>query len=316
MSNGLPSSTLDEGSDSLFTDGTNVSPDAEADQFPAHHSTRIKRLISTLHPYDERLEELNISFWTSVAISSDVAAKIISLYMETDHPLLGIFEPDQFVDDLTSCRLRHCSPLLINAIMYWSCQMYSGIDPSIKEYIPLFCEEAERRWTDEKATDSLLNLASTQLLGLAYLGDGKDHYVLTYVSEANAMATRMGLFGVDPTEAACKAQEMTPALHNGTSYTAWGTFNCIVLMSLFYQQPGLAYPEYPPVLPIPGYTWHAGRDESADFVPQSPPPAYMGAIFAALCQPRVIIHEVTLRYYRDQTYPHDRLSDHRLCRHL
>ena len=39
--------------------------------------------------------------------------------------------------------------------------MYSGIDPSIKEYIAQFCEEAEYRWADEKANDCLLNLAST-----------------------------------------------------------------------------------------------------------------------------------------------------------
>jgi hypothetical protein len=106
--------------------------------------------------------------------------------------------------------------------------MYSGSDPAIKEYTPQFCEEAEHRWTDEKPTDSLLNLASTQLLCLAYLGDGKDHYILTYVSEANAMATRMGLFGVDPVVAARKAQEIVPALQNATSYAAWGTFNWIV----------------------------------------------------------------------------------------
>ncbi|KAM5529810.1 Nitrogen assimilation transcription factor nit-4-like protein 1 [Fusarium oxysporum f. sp. phaseoli] len=229
--------------------------DSEADQFSAHHPTNIKRPISLLHPCDERLEELNMSFWTSVSISNDVAAKIISLYLETDHPLLGTFEPDLFVDDLTNCRVRHCSPLLVSAIMYWGCQMYSGIDPSIKEYIAQFCEEAEYRWADEKANDCLLNLASTPLLGLAYLGDGKDHYILTYVSEANAMATRMGLLGVDPAVAASEAQEITPALQNATSSAAWSTFNWIVLMSLFYQQPGLAYPEYPPVLPIPGYVW-------------------------------------------------------------
>ncbi|KAL6917066.1 hypothetical protein FSST1_008561 [Fusarium sambucinum] len=168
--------------------------------------------------------------------------------------------------------------------MYWGCQMYSGYDPSIKEYIPQFYEEAERRWTDEKATDSLLNLASMQLLGLAYLGNGKDYYVLIYVSEANAMATHMGLFGVDPTVTASKAQEITAELQSATLYAAWGTFNWIVLMSLFYQQPGLAYPEYPPVLPIPGYARHGGRDESANSVRQSLQSAYIGDTFPALCQ--------------------------------
>ncbi|KAK2468169.1 hypothetical protein H9L39_20391 [Fusarium oxysporum f. sp. albedinis] len=97
---------------------------------------------------------------------------------------------------------------------------------------------------------------------------------------------------------------------NTTSHAAWGIFNWIVFMSLFYQQPGLAYPEYPPVLPIPGFAWHAGRDESANSVRQSLHSAYMGDTFPALCQFWRIIHEVTLRYYRDQPNPRGRLSDH------
>ncbi|KAH7191037.1 hypothetical protein BKA60DRAFT_662504, partial [Fusarium oxysporum] len=277
LSTGRLSTAFGEERGSPFGDGASVSPDSEADQFSAHHPTNIKRPISLLHPCDERLEELNMSFWTSVSISNDVAAKIISLYLETDHPLLGTFEPDLFVDDLTNCRVRHCSPLLVSAIMYWGCQMYSGIDPSIKEYIAQFCEEAEYRWADEKANDYLLNLASTTpLLGLAYLADGKDHYILTYVSEANAMATRMGLLGVDPAVAASKAQEITPALQNATSSAAWSTFNWIV----------------------------------ANSVRQPLQSAYMGDTFPALCQFWRIIHEVTLRYYHDQPNPRGRLSDH------
>lgn len=81
-------------------------------------------------------------------------------------------------------------------------------------------------------------------------------------------------------------------------------------MSLFYQQPGLSYPEYPPILPIPGYTWHTSRDASANSVPQSLQSAYMGDTFPSLCQFWGIIHEVTLRYYRDQPTPRGRLSDH------
>ncbi|EXA29882.1 hypothetical protein FOVG_18687 [Fusarium oxysporum f. sp. pisi HDV247] len=111
------STTLDEGSESPFRDGASVSSDSEADQFSARRPTHIKRPISTLRPCDERLEELNMSFCASVSISVDAAAKIISLYLETNHHL-------------------HCSPLLVSAIMYWGCQMYSGSDPSIKEYIP------------------------------------------------------------------------------------------------------------------------------------------------------------------------------------
>lgn len=106
--------------------------------------------------------------------------------------------------------------------------MYSSFDATSKGYMSLFCEEAERRWSEEKTNDSLLNLAAVQLLGLAYMGDGKDHHVLTYLSEANAMGIRMGLFGVEPPTAAGMAREIASDLQNATSYAAWGTFNWIM----------------------------------------------------------------------------------------
>ncbi|KAJ3453967.1 hypothetical protein MRS44_018599 [Fusarium solani] len=278
LSTGLLSATNGEVNEGPFGASASTPSDPEASPFSAHHFTNTKSPISTLRPCDERLEGLDMSFWSSVPISDDIAAKIISLYLETDHPLLGTFDPDLFVDDLVNCRLRYCSPLLVSALMYRGCQMCTGSasDPAAKEYTPQFREEAEKRWTDEKDTDTLLNLAGTQLLGLAYLGDGEDHYVLTYVSEANAMATRMGLFGVNPTVAAGKAREITPDLQNATSYAAWGTFNWIV-------------------------------DES---VRESLQSAYMGDTFPVLCRFWRIIHEVTLRYYRDQPHPRARLSDH------
>ncbi|KAF4464291.1 Nitrogen assimilation transcription factor nit-4 [Fusarium albosuccineum] len=283
------------------------SSSSDPNPFPPHNPYISSRF--TLSLCDERLENLVISFWTTVPIADELAGRIISLYLETDHPLLGTFDPSLFLNDLVSCSLVHCSRLLVNAIMYWGCQMYSAYDPAIKPYIAQFSDEAEGRWTKEKPTDSLLRLAGTQLLGLAYLGDGKDHYVLTYVAEANAMGTRMGLFGIDPQVAAIKAREIAPELRNASSYAAWGAFNWIVLMSLFYQQPGLSYPTYPPVLPIPGHPWHNGRDESSESVREPLHSAYMGDTFPVLCRFWRIIHEVTLRYYRDQCHPRERWDD-------
>ncbi|KAF5638665.1 nitrogen assimilation transcription factor nit-4 [Fusarium sp. NRRL 52700] len=202
---------------------------SDSNPFPAPDPTQ--SLAPTLSSCDKQLEELNIGFWTSVPIASDLAAKVISLYLETDHPLLGPFDPTLFVEDLVHCRTKYCSKLLVSTIMYWSCQMYSAVDSTVLSFIPQFCEEAEKRWSLEKATDSLLNLAATRLLGLAYLGNGKDHYVLTYVSELNAMGARMGLFGVEQSVAISKAKQVSPELQSATSYTAWGTFNWIVRSS-------------------------------------------------------------------------------------
>ncbi|KAH7185701.1 uncharacterized protein B0J16DRAFT_355954 [Fusarium flagelliforme] len=280
----------------------------ESNPFPAHNPTQSE--ANSLSLCDERLMKLNIGFWTSVPIPSDLAAKIISLYLETDHPLLGSFDPDLFLADLVDCRTNHCSEILVSAIMYWGCQMYSGIDSAVQKYITQFCEESEKRWSLEKLTDSLLTLAATQLLGLGYLGNGKDHYVLTYVSEVNSMGTRLGLFGVEPSVAVERARKVSPEMQSATSYAAWGTFNWIVLMALFYQQPGLSYPEHPPVVPIPGHTWHHSSEGSPESTRQTLQQTYMGDTFPVLCRFWRIMHEVTLKYYRDQPYPREGLSSH------
>ncbi|KAJ4005364.1 hypothetical protein NW752_011327 [Fusarium irregulare] len=272
----------------IFNAGQKAAADSENDDtsmaneepnpFPAHNPSQSE--ANDLSLCDERLKNLNIEFWTSVPIPSDLAAKIISLYLETDHPLLGSFDPDL------------------------------GVDSTVQKYITQFCEESEKRWSLEKLTDSLLTLAATQLLGLGYLGNGKDHYVLTYVSEVNSMGTRLGLFGVEPSVAVERARKISPEMQSATSYAAWGTFNWIVLMALFYQQPGLSYPEHPPAVPIPGHTWHHSSEGSPESTRQTLQQTYMGDTFPVLCRFWRIMHEVTLKYYRDQPYPREGLSSH------
>lgn len=70
---------------------------------------------------DPRLQELNINRWTNVNIDNYMAAKCISLYLETDHPLLGHFDPELFVSHLTAGQGEFCSSLLVNALLYWAC---------------------------------------------------------------------------------------------------------------------------------------------------------------------------------------------------
>jgi hypothetical protein len=188
--------------------------------------------------------------------------------------------------------------------------MYSGIDSAVQKYIPEFCEETEKRRSLEKTKDSLLTLAAIELLGLGYMGNGKDHYVLTFVSEVNSMGRRLGLFGVEQSVAIENAKQVSPDMQSATSYAAWGTFNWIVLMALFYQQPGLSYPEYPPAMPIPGHTWHRSSEGSPAPVRQTLQETYMGDTFPVLCRFWRIMHGVILKYYRDQPHPLKSLSSH------
>lgn len=74
------------------------------------------------HPLcDQRLARLRLSHWIDGAISDGLAGAAISLYLETDHPVLGLFDADLFLDDLVTNRPDFCSSLLVCALLCWAC---------------------------------------------------------------------------------------------------------------------------------------------------------------------------------------------------
>jgi hypothetical protein len=103
--------------------------------------------------------------------------------------------------------------------------MYSAIDQSTSIYIQQFSEEAERLWSIEKASDSILNMISAQVLSLSYMGYGKDHCVLTFQVESVRMGERLGLFGVDEQTASKMFSKLPEGILQDYAFAAWGVFN-------------------------------------------------------------------------------------------
>lgn len=66
---------------------------------------------------ESQFENLNISFWTTVSISNKDAAAIIIMYLNTDHPVMGLFDFDLFVNDLVNCQFNHCSSFLLTSLL-------------------------------------------------------------------------------------------------------------------------------------------------------------------------------------------------------
>jgi hypothetical protein len=106
-------------------------------------------------------------------------------------------------------------------------QMYATIDQEAQSFASLFRVEAESLWQVECKFDTILNMASAQLLSLAYIGQGRDHAVLAYLDEASQMGTRLGLFGVEDAKKA-GLETLTPAAQRACRYTSWGVFNWVV----------------------------------------------------------------------------------------
>lgn len=59
--------------------------------------------------------------WTQVTISDQLAARVLSHYLVTDHPILALFDADLFLQDLVARQTDFCSPLLVNAVLCFAC---------------------------------------------------------------------------------------------------------------------------------------------------------------------------------------------------
>ncbi|KAK5990592.1 Nitrogen assimilation transcription factor nit-4-like protein [Cladobotryum mycophilum] len=261
----------------------------EAGVSPTRSPTTLGRHKDAPILCDSRLHDLDIQCWTNVPIDNGLASSIISLYLQTDHPLLGHFDPDLFVSDLVNRRDDYCSSLLVNSLLYWACQMYTAIDHRADALANDFCDEAEELWRIERGQPSILNMAAAQFLSLAYLGQGKDHAVLSYLVDAGNMGVQIGLFGVENHAFHHRFGKMTAEARCAYSHAAWGVFNWTVLISLFYHQPGVECPRDPPELPLPG--------EGELHTQNRPSAPYMGEFLPHLCRFWSIVHEVGKVYY-------------------
>lgn len=63
---------------------------------------------------------VSIGFWTSVSISDELARSLITSYMSVEHPVYGFFDSYLFMRSLLLQDIQFCSPLLVNAILFWT----------------------------------------------------------------------------------------------------------------------------------------------------------------------------------------------------
>jgi hypothetical protein len=105
--------------------------------------------------------------------------------------------------------------------------MNSAQDPDHGTTALEFCAEAERLWDLQRGTDSILSVAALQFLSLGYLGQGRDHSVLAYLSEASSMAERMGLYGVDDEHAQQHLATLSTEAAEAQIHATWGSFNWV-----------------------------------------------------------------------------------------
>ncbi|OJJ47807.1 hypothetical protein ASPZODRAFT_141377 [Penicilliopsis zonata CBS 506.65] len=243
---------------------------------------------------DPRLRRLQISYWTNVSISNELAAEAISLFLQNEQPVLAFLDADLFVDDLVSGRLNFCSELLVNALLSYACQAYSAIMPYASHLSFACYYEALRNWQTARTQDSLPSVQALLLLSIACNSFGVDAVGLEFLQESSQMAQRLHLF--DPIPPTLEDDAKIPGLQRCRAATAWGSFNYLTVMSFYFHE--RFHIHGPPSYPIPG-DW---QSSSSSMLPNNELPPYMGKTFPALCHFFIIVHDMVSLYYNHKPF--------------
>ncbi|KAG8362234.1 hypothetical protein FVEN_g208 [Fusarium venenatum] len=199
---------------------------------------------------DERLHRLRIGYWTGVAIQDEVAARVISHYLQSNHTIFGFFDPNLFIHDLVEHRHEYCSSFLVNALLAHACQGYSVVDETVGALSQDFVRDAGVLWRAERSTDSLVNVASILMLSVSCHLQRSDIDSQDLLDDGRVMAERMKLFGVRHTpENAASFEAMEPDAKRATAHTAWGAYSYLTLNSFWVPTRPITFP---PMFPVPG----------------------------------------------------------------
>ncbi|KAF5024181.1 hypothetical protein F66182_3745 [Fusarium sp. NRRL 66182] len=248
---------------------------------------------------DKRLHQLQIGYWTGVAIDNEVAASAISHYLQGNHPIFGFFDPDLFIDDLVHHRHQFCSAFLVNALLAHACQAYSVIDDGVGVLGQEFARDAAVLWRAERSSDTILNVASVLMLSVSAHLQRSDMASNDLLDDGRAMAERMKLFGVPHTPAnAASFDSMDPNTKRAMAHTAWGAYSYLTLNTFWVPTNPIAFP---PMFPVPGRNKEDTIDERlAVRWPRHFIPDYAGKTFQTLCELWTIMQEVVAVYFPER----------------
>ncbi|KAL1905528.1 hypothetical protein Sste5344_008753 [Sporothrix stenoceras] len=244
---------------------------------------------------DDRLQLVQIEYWTSVIISNEMAASILSFYLEYDHTLFNIFDTDLFLTDLVECRSDFCSAFLVSSILFFACQAYTAIDSTAAPLVHAFFREAEMLWQGQGNVPSLTGIAACEIFSMGGYFYGRDSVALAALIQGRRMAEKMELLSIaqcSPTTIA-HFQQQQPKWLRAASHAAWGVHNWLSAHVFYYNGEAITHP---PILPAPGNTEEQYSDEFKKFNLKIEWSSYTSKSFPGISQFWAISQEVAVVY--------------------
>ncbi|KAK6851886.1 hypothetical protein PG995_012011 [Apiospora arundinis] len=263
---------------------------------------------------DDRLHRLQIDYWTSVPISNDFAATVISTYLEVDHPFYGLFDADLFLNDLINREITFCSPFLVTTLLCQACYTCSAIDARTLALAHAFFQEAEMLYRAERMSDILPNSSALAIFSMICSLQCREDLAFETQQLSRQMGKRMKLIGAADDEAnRAYFSDMTPQMKIASAQVAWGLYNwlrclvwrCLLIINVVYAHcstrtgpsatPDSTDSRWPP----------EGRRQSTSSLEWPPHslPRWMGCAFPALCKLWALAQEIASVYFIDRGKP-------------
>ncbi|KAK8076322.1 hypothetical protein PG994_003594 [Apiospora phragmitis] len=251
---------------------------------------------------DERLHRLQIDYWTSVPISNDFAATVISSYLEVDHPVYAFFDADLFLHDLVHLEITFCSPFLVSSLLSQACYTCAAIDSRASALGHAFFQEAETLYRAERMLDRLPNSSALAIFSSVCRLQCHEDLALETRQLSRQIGERIKLFGVtDEKGHRDHFNNMPSYMKVASAQAAWGLYNWLSMHTLFYEEQAI---EYPPILPIPGEHHENRRGTAVNYDwPAHSLPHWMGCAFPALCTLWALAQEIAAVYSIDRQKP-------------
>lgn len=162
--------------------------------------------------------------WTRVTRDSTFVEHLLSLYFCWSHPYYVLFSKELFLDDMANGRSKYCSPLMVNALLAFSC-LYSD-RPEARENPSdprtagdHFFSEA-KRLLNENESSNLTTVQALALMGLREASCSRDSSGFQYAGRCIRMLIELGLH----LSFASASDKISPTELEVRRITFWGCF--------------------------------------------------------------------------------------------
>jgi hypothetical protein len=165
--------------------------------------------------------EVHISTWTCITADTDLIQHLLALYFCWEYPTFATISKEHFLKDFHQGRPRHCSKLLVNALLALGCRFsthpLTRADPNDPHTSgDHFFKESQRLLHAEEDHHSLTTIQALGIMSIREASAGRYAESSYYAVQSIRMAVELGLHQIDE----ARDEDMTAA----QVATFWGAF--------------------------------------------------------------------------------------------